>query len=159
MERMTRSECIGGKTVAYLRDGITIGQAIAYLAAYENTGISPEDLQEAVDILSSVFAASDLPTELKSWAERCAWHVRQCDKLRKKFDIALSEKAKLEAELSIAKRDIAAIIWLAGECRYCKYAKKVSYSGAEQLKCALGSVADCRPEWNGGITYDNRPSA
>lgn len=122
------------------------------LAAYEDTDLSPEDIQEAVDIVNCIFAASDIPSELKSWAERCVWHVKQCDKLRYKLDKALSEKAKLEAELSIAKRDIAAILWLNGECRYCKHAKKASYCGAERIECMLEKGSDCRPEWNGGIT-------
>lgn len=152
MERVTKLECTGEKTFVYLRKNIPIEYAIALLAAYENTGLSPKDIQEAVDIVSSVFAASDLPTELKSWAERCTWHIEQCGKLRKKLDVVLSEKAKLECELSIAKHDMSAIIWLTGECRYCKYAEKISYSGAEQFRCKLGNNADCRPKWNGGIT-------
>lgn len=150
MDRIMQTDCAG--TLVFPKDRIPINSAITRLAAYENTGLSPEDIQEAVDILSYTFPASDLSVELKSWVDRCTWHVEQCDKLRNKLDVVLSEKAKLEAELSIAKRDIAAIIWLTGECKYCKHAKKISYSGAEQFQCALGSNADCRPEWNGGVT-------
>lgn len=152
MDRITQVDCEG--TLVFPRDGIPINSAITRLAAYENTCLSPEDIQEAVDIVSSVFAASDLPTDLKSWVERCVWHVGQCDKLRKKLGVTLSEKVKLETELSAAKRDIAAIIWLTGECKYCKHAKKITYSGAEQFQCTLGGSSDCRPEWN-GETYGN----
>lgn len=157
-ERLTNKECAdslreeyeSGLSRGYFRD-CNIEQFLK-LASYEDTNLSPSDIQEIVDIVGDIFAASDIPAELKSWAERCVWHVKQCDKLRAKLDKALSEKAKLEAELSIAKQDIAAIIWLNGECRYCKHAKKIEYSGAEQYRCSLGSGSDCCPEWNGGCT-------
>lgn len=156
MERLTNKECADSERKVY-QEGLERGYKRDYhidlflkLAAYEDTGLSPEDIQEAVNIVSHVFAASDIPTELKSWAERCTWHVKQCDKLRHKLDVALSEKAKLEMELDAAKRDIAAIIWLNGECKYCKHAKKISYSGAEQFQCTLENRSDCCPEWNNG---------
>lgn len=56
---------------------------------------------------------------------------------------------KLTARLEAAETDIAAILWLNGECKYCKYAQKVEYSGANRLECRFGSAADCRPEWIG----------
>lgn len=67
--------------------------------------------------------------------------------------LALLEAAemleKLTAKLEVAEADIAAILWLSGECQYCKYAQKVEYSGASRLTCELGSAAACRPEWKG----------
>lgn len=61
--------------------------------------------------------------------------VEQCDKLR--------------SELECAKRDIAALLWLDGQCQYCKFGKKDEYSGANRWRCKLGSAANCRPEWRG----------
>ena len=52
------------------------------------------------------------------------------------------------AELVAAKRDIAALLWLNGECEYCKYGRKEEYSGAERWSCSLGA-GNCFPEWRG----------
>lgn len=55
----------------------------------------------------------------------------------------------LSGEVAEAKRDIAAIIWLNGQCEYCCYGQKDSYRGASRWTCKLGSGAECRPEWRG----------
>ena len=52
------------------------------------------------------------------------------------------------AELVAAKRDIAALLWLNGECEYCKCGRKEEYSGASRWTCTLGS-GNCFPEWRG----------
>lgn len=61
----------------------------------------------------------------------------------------ITEAFKKAEELSDAKRDIEALIWLNGDCKYCKYGEKESYSGAERWNCKLGNTIDCRPEWRG----------
>lgn len=53
------------------------------------------------------------------------------------------------AELVAAKRDIAALLWLNGECEYCKHGRKEEYSGASRWTCTLGAGANCFPEWRG----------
>lgn len=58
-------------------------------------------------------------------------------------------EAEVKAELEAAKRDIAALLWLNGNCEYCKHGVKEEYSGANRWSCALGSGVDCRPEWRG----------
>lgn len=55
----------------------------------------------------------------------------------------------LTGEVAAAKRDIAALLWLDGQCQYCGHGKKVSYSGASRWTCKLGGAAECRPEWRG----------
>lgn len=55
----------------------------------------------------------------------------------------------VKAELEAAKRDIAALLWLNGNCEYCKYGRKEEYSGASRWTCGLGSGSDCYPEWRG----------
>ena len=54
--------------------------AITRLAAYEDTGLEPEEIKEAVELFQG---ADDIPKEIKSWVERCTWHVRKCAELSK----------------------------------------------------------------------------
>lgn len=51
--------------------------------------------------------------------------------------------------LKAAKNDIAALLWLNGNCEYCKHGECLSYCGATQWHCLLGNGAECRPEWRG----------
>ena len=111
------------------------------LREYKTTGITANDIQEVVDLLSEA-RPNDLPAELKSWAERCTWHVRKCMELEVQI-------TALQKEILAAKTDIAALIWLDGCCDYCKFGRKLEYSGASQWTCSLGSAAECRPEWRG----------
>ena len=67
-------------------DNCQIYKAIKKLAAYENTGLSPEQIQEAVDLLSDNFYDADIPKEIKSWVERCTWHVRKCNDLHAELE-------------------------------------------------------------------------
>ena len=119
------------------------------LVFYRNTGLSAADIQEAVDLLDETIHPDDIPAELKSWVERCTWHVKKCAELHKEATALAKENADLAGELEAAKRDIAALLWLEGQCHYCKLAKKVEYSGASRWTCKLGSGAECRPEWRG----------
>lgn len=57
--------------------------------------------------------------------------------------------ASQEAAMEAAKADIAALLWLNGNCEYCKHGVKDTYSGASRWRCSLGNGVDCRPEWRG----------
>ena len=43
--------------------------------------------------------------------------------------------------------DMISLIWLSGECDYCKFHKTVKYGNATKIVCRL--EGDCRPEWRG----------
>lgn len=58
----------------------------------------------------------------------------------------------LDEMLYMAKEDIAALLWLSGDCRFCKYGKKQEYHGASRWICGREKgAADCKPKWR----YDN----
>lgn len=65
------------------------------------------------------------------------------------YSFALSRSTGENSLLNAAKADIAALLWLNGNCEYCKYGQKLAYSGAERWTCALGTGTDCKPEWRG----------
>lgn len=75
-------------------EGCPIAEAIDKLAAYENTGVSPQELQEVVNLFSE-FVEPHVPAELKNWMERCIWHVQKCNDQRQ-------EIVRLRKELVIA---------------------------------------------------------
>lgn len=53
-----------------------------------------------------------------------------------------------EEMLEYAKDDIAALLWLNGNCNYCKYGIKEEYRGASRWGCAREKgAADCKPKW------------
>ena len=67
------------------------------------------------------------------------------------------EQREIEAlrkELSAAKQDIAAMLWLYDACEYCAYAVMEKYSGAVRYRCAkqdgTGFGGECHPVWRGG---------
>ena len=65
-----------------------------------------------------------------------------------KADVYLTETELLE----MAKIDIAALLWLNGNCNYCKYGHRDEYFGANRWICTREKgAADCRPKWR----YDN----
>lgn len=78
-EPTKRSVCDGCKDNC---DRCSFKLAIERLAAYEDTGLTPEQIQEAVDLLNDSLYEADVPQELLSWVERCTWHVRKCNELR-----------------------------------------------------------------------------
>lgn len=141
---------------------------LAELAEYRRTGLKAADIQEAVNLLNDTIHPTSLPEELKSWVERCTWHVKRCAELHKEADtltreldwkdkaveLAQRKQAEVETALAAAKTDIAALLWLEGRCEYCKFAQKVEYSGASRWTCALGGAAECRPEWRGRCPND-----
>ncbi len=67
-----------------LSDKHLFGIVADRLAAYENTGLEPEDIQEAVDLFAD-YKDADIPTEIKEWVKRCTWHVKKCNELRKRL--------------------------------------------------------------------------
>ena len=112
-DRLTEDLCIGGKHCWQVKEagnepckdvchamgdagcnGCPIAKAIDKLAAYENTGVSPRELQQVVDLFSE-FVEPFAPEELQNWMERCVWHVQKCndqhqeiERLRKELEIA-----------------------------------------------------------------------
>ncbi len=52
-------------------------------------------------------------------------------------------------ELAAAKRDIAALLWLNGNCEYCAFGRKEEYSGAVHWSCSFEPGEACTPEWRG----------
>lgn len=112
-ERLAEDRCVGGNHCWQIKEagnklckdvcqsmgaagcnGCPIAEAIDKLAAYESTGVSPQELQEVVDLFSE-FVEPFVPAELQNWMERCIWHVQKCndqhqeiERLRKELDIA-----------------------------------------------------------------------
>ena len=64
------------------RDYKNYSEAMNLLLRYVDTGLTPEEIQEAVDLFQG---ADDIPNEIKSWVERCTWHVRKCAELSKEL--------------------------------------------------------------------------
>ena len=112
-ERLTEDLCVGGQHCWQVKgagneickdvcqsmgdagcNGCPIAEAIDKLAAYENTGVSPQELQEVVSLFSE-FVEPSVPAELQNWMKRCIWHVQKCndqhqeiERLRKELEIA-----------------------------------------------------------------------
>jgi len=76
-------------------------EIIDRLAAYEDTGLEPGQIKEAVDLLEDTISMSKVepPKALMDWIERCTWHVRKCDELREELE--QYEEAKREGRLII----------------------------------------------------------
>lgn len=79
-----------------------ISAVIDRLAAYENTGVSPEELQEVVNLFVE-FVDPDVPAELKKWMDRCVWHVKKCNEQSSKIERLTRENEKLR--LGISRED------------------------------------------------------
>ena len=72
----------------------------------------------------------------------------QYDDYSRLFDLA-EVFSGMEQELDAAKTDIAALLWLNGDCQYCAHGEKEEFSGANRWHCRLGSGVDCRAVWRG----------
>ena len=72
----------------------------------------------------------------------------QYDDYSRLFDLA-QEFAGTEETLNAAVTDIAALLWLNGNCEYCEHGEKEEFSGANKWHCRLGNGIDCRPVWRG----------
>ena len=56
----------------------------------------------------------------------------------------MKDKERLQA----AECDIAALLWLNGNCEYCAYGRRDEYSGANRWRCSRDKgAADCKPIW------------
>lgn len=72
----------------------------------------------------------------------------QYDDYSRLFDLA-QEFAGVEEAINAATADIAALLWLNGNCEYCEHGEKEEFSGANKWHCRLGNGIDCRPVWRG----------
>lgn len=133
----------------YTEEAAVLTDAAELLKAYTRTGLTPADIQGAVDILNDYIKPADLPAELKGWAERCTWHVRKCAELHDETVALIARNTEAQAELDAAKADIAALLWLDGRCEYCQFAKKEEYSGAVRWGCKSDNATACQPKWRG----------
>lgn len=72
------------------------------------------------------------------------------------FDL-VQEFAGAEEAINAAATDIAALLWLNGNCEYCEHGEKEEFSGANRWHCRLGNGIDCRPVWRGAATKASLP--
>ena len=72
------------------------------------------------------------------------------------FDL-VQEFAGAEEAINAAATDIAALLWLNGNCEYCGHGEKEEFSGANRWHCRLGNGIDCRPVWRGAATKVSLP--
>lgn len=136
MARLTyRDE--SGKAWAKLSTSATAEESMKFgrlsldcLAAYEDTGLEPGEIQEAVNLFPRKDA--DIPTELKNWVERCTWHVKKCNELRKELNVyqALGTVEEL-AELVKAKQDGRCVVL---PCKVGDTIYRVAYDCAGGIK-------------------------
>ncbi len=75
----------------------------------------------------------------------------QYDDYSRLFDL-VQEFAGAEEAINAAATDIAALLWLNGNCEYCEHGEKEEFSGANRWHCRLGNGIDCRPVWRGAAT-------
>ena len=72
--------------------------------------------------------------------------------LRRRVEAQREEIRGLQNDLGAARADIAALLWLNGNCQYCGFGRKDEYSGANRWRCGRpGGAANCRPEWRGPL--------
>lgn len=80
----------------------------------------------------------------------------QYDDYSRLFDL-VQEFAGAEEAINAAATDIAAPLWLNGNCEYCEHGEKEEFSGANRWHCRLGNGIDCRPVWRGAATKASLP--
>lgn len=71
------------------------------------------------------------------------------------FDL-VQEFAGAEEAINAAATDIAALLWLNGNCEYCEHGEKEEFSGANRWHCRLGNGIDC-PALCGAWRCNRRP--
>lgn len=81
----------------------------------------------------------------------------QYEDYSKLFDLA-SELYGIEDALNAARTDIAALLWMNGDCEYCNHGRKEEFSGATRWGCELGYMDACIPEWRGATIPANTDS-
>ena len=80
----------------------------------------------------------------------------QYDDYSRLFDL-VQEFAGAEEAINAAATDIAALLWLNGNCEYCEHGEKEEFNGANRWHCRLGNGIDCRPVWRGAATKASLP--
>ena len=80
----------------------------------------------------------------------------QYDDYSRLFDL-VQEFAGAEEAINAAATDIAALLWLNGNCEYCEHGEKEEFCGANRWHCRLGNGIDCRPVWRGAATKASLP--
>ena len=80
----------------------------------------------------------------------------QYDDYSRLFDL-VQEFAGAEEAINAAATDIAALLWLNGNCEYCEHGEKEEFSGANRWHCRLGNGIDCRPVWPGLSLIERKP--
>lgn len=80
----------------------------------------------------------------------------QYDDYSRLFDL-VQVFAGAEEAINAAATDIAALLWLNGNCEYCEHGEKEEFSGANRWHCRLGNGIDCRPVWRGAATKASLP--
>lgn len=80
----------------------------------------------------------------------------QYDDYSRLFDL-VQEFAGAEEAINAAAADIAALLWLNGNCEYCEHGEKEEFNGANRWHCRLGNGIDCRPVWRGAATKASLP--
>lgn len=116
MERLTCDFCVGDKHCWQVKgadnlecrevcrnqgeNGCTdcpIAKAFDRLAAYEETGLEPEEIMEAVKLFSGTNV--DVPKEIIGWVKRATWHCKRLAELTRlvSFD-RLRQLAEAEKE-------------------------------------------------------------
>lgn len=124
MERMTFEFCIAGQHCWQVHgadnnlcgevceqygekgcNNCPLGQAINRLAAYENSRIPPDELQEVADLFKN-FLDEEVPAEVKRWMDRCIWHVQKCNELRKELAACKKELQEFK-KIGMSPKDLA----------------------------------------------------
>lgn len=95
MERYTYFD--GGKWRMRVGDAEYSGKETERLAAYEETGLEPEEIMEAVKLFSGTNV--DVPKEIIGWVKRATWHCKRLAELTRlvSFD-RLRQLAEAEKE-------------------------------------------------------------
>ena len=136
------------------RKNAAIANAVARLAAYEDTGVSPKELQDVVDLFTEATVSEvDVPKELKRWMERCTWHARRCVELgeklsstveeanffHKNYEAQVSERIRMERKLRRTEKLVSAMktdLLLAASGHCCGIcARKTECADVAQVTC------------------------
>ena len=84
---------------------VPIGADLAELEAYRKTGLTPKDIQEAVDLFKDT--DQSVPEEIKGWVNRASFHTRKCVEMEEKIKrleaqlagFQITEKHRMKGEL------------------------------------------------------------
>lgn len=97
--------------------------------------------------------AADIIKHLEAENATLRGQINDIKRRLRQRDAMNAEQAKcierLISERDAAKTEIAALLWLNGNCEYCHFGAQEQYSGASRWTCKLGSGTECRPEWRG----------